>query len=319
MKRSLYITLLLLAVAAWPSLSCKKDPIISNYRTKHVVIILIDGARFTETWGDEARQYIPERSNYLAPLGTYCTNMYNDGGTYTEAGYTAFMRGAYESISNNGAQYPTQPSFMQYWLKNSGQPSEKAWIVTSKDKLQVQGDCIDPVWAGQYKPRTDCGINGLFTGYRDDSVTLRRSKEVMRQYHPDLMVIGFKEPDASGHSGNWTAYLQGIMSTDAYCREIWDLLQADPYYAGTTTLMILNDHGRHTAGHLDGFVSHGDNCMGCKQIEFMAVGPDIKEGYMDAAIHSQVDVAVTAAGLMGVEMKNVTGRMMDSMLKKEKQ
>lgn len=307
------LLLIVLTVSAGPS--CRKDPFISGYRTQNIVIVVVDGPRYSETWGDNQRQYIAQRSAHLAPLGTMCVKMYNEGSTRTNPGHTAITRGVYQEINNSGLEYPYQPSFMQYWLKQSGKPAEKAWIIASKDKLQVLADCTDPEWKGTFNPRTDCGINGLGTGYRDDSTTFRKAIEIMKRHHPHLVLINFREPDVSGHAADWNAYLQGIIDTDSYCRRLWDFLQADNFYRGTTTLIITNDHGRHLNTVQDGYISHGDSCEGCRHIEFLAIGPDIAADRVDTVRHSQVDIAVTAAGLLGVKMENISGRMMKEILK----
>jgi hypothetical protein len=315
MNRLKIFSVLLLVLTLSTGPSCKKDPLISKYLTRSIVIVVVDGARYSETWGDNQRQYIHQRSTNLAPLGSICLKMYNDGTTSTNPGHLAITRGVYESIDNSGLQYPYQPSFMQYWLKQSGQPSDKAWIITSKDKLQVLADCIDPAWQGKYNPRTDCGTSGLGSGYRNDSTTFRRTIEVLKQYRPHLVLVNFKEPDASGHAGNWNNYLQGIIDTDNYCKQIWDFLQNDEFYKGSTTMIVTNDHGRHLTGNLDGFVSHGDSCEGCRHIECLALGPDIAASRADTVRHSQVDIAATVAELLGVKMENISGKPMKEILK----
>jgi hypothetical protein len=295
--------------------SCEKDPLVNTNRSRNVVIVVVDGPRWSETWGDPERQYIPRRALQLAPLGTLCVNMHNEGKTSTNPGHLALTRGVYQLINNSGEEYPEAPSFMQRWLKLTGYPAEKAWIIASKDKLEVMGNCTDPEWQGLYLPRTDCGINGLGTGYRHDTITLQRVLSVMQDHRPNIMVVNFKEPDGAGHFANWNNYLQGIMDTDEYCYRIWQRIQSDPYYKDVTTMLITNDHGRHPDGHLDGFVSHGDTCAGCRHIELLAIGPDIKAGKVDMQYHSQVDIAVTAAQLMGVKLKDVEGRMLHELIK----
>lgn len=296
--------------------SCEKDVPIPGYRTQSLVIVIVDGPRWTETWGEPERQYIPFRSKTMAKEGAYCTNMRNKGTTSTNPGHSAITTGIYESIDNSGTQIPYNPSFIQYWLKQTGKPSEKAWLITSKDKLHVLSDCLNPEWQGKYKPRIDCGVAGYGTGYREDSVTFRKAMEVLKQHHPNIAVINFKEPDASGHAANWNAYITGIAQTDEYCRKIWEFLQEDDVYKGTTTMFVTNDHGRHKDGHADGFVSHGDGCEGCEHIEFVAAGPDIVKGAIDKEKRSQVDIAVTAAHLLGVKMEYAKGNVMQEMLKR---
>lgn len=311
--RPLFTILLASAVFVFCSM-CRKDPPVALFKTKHVVIIVVDGARYQETWGNGELTYIPRRAA-MSQNGCMFTNFYNSGFTYTNAGHTSITTGYNEMINNSGYQFPQHPSIFQYWRKAKSTPSSKAWVVTTKDKLHILSDCIDTNWVGNYQPMFDCGVSGPFTGYRDDSTTFSRAMNVLQMWHPDLMLVNFKEPDASGHANNWPAYLNGIIQTDQYVGQIWDYLQSDPYYAGTTTLFVTNDHGRHDDGHLDEFVSHGDNCNGCRHIELLAMGPDFRENYVCTATYDLRDIPRTISQLMLFPMNTGEGRVMQEIFR----
>jgi hypothetical protein len=286
---------------------CTKDPEIISKEERFVVVIVVDGPRYTETWGFPGRTFIPHRAAMLQE-GALCAKMYNDGYCFTNAGHTAITTGVYQNISNVGAELPDKPSFFQYWLKGENRKSSEAWIITTKDKLEVLADCKDPKWNQRYRPWTDCGNSGLGSGYRQDSLTHLRVINALANYHPKLMLVNFKQPDASGHSGDSLAYLNGILETDYYVKKIWEKIQSDPYYKDRTTMLVTNDHGRHTAGHLDGFISHTDNCDGCKHIELFAMGPDIKKNHTSNEVYSQVDICQTVAKLMRIDMPTASGK-----------
>jgi hypothetical protein len=295
--------------------TCRVDETRKAYKTKHVVIVIVDGARYSETWGDSARAHIPFRNSVLLPQGVVLTDFHNNGYTWTNAGHDAIATGIYEPLDNGGNQFPSQPTIFQYWRKATGKPAEKAWVITSKDKLYVLANTADSSFQTKWMPRYDCGINGPFSGYRDDSVTNAKVLSVLAQYHPDLMLINFREPDYSGHTANWTNYLAGISSTDEYIHRIWNALQNDPYYAGTTTLIVTNDHGRHLDNVYDGFVSHGDGCDGCRHIEFAAAGPDFKRNFTSSASYEQVDIPKTISELLKFPMPTGTGKVMTEILR----
>ena len=92
--------------------------------------------------------------------------------------------------------------------------------------------------------------------------------------------------------------------------------KSNDFYKDRTTLIVTNDHGRHTAGHLDGFVSHGDNCNGCRHVEFFAIGPDFKQDYVSTTPYEQTDIASTIAELMGFSMPTSDGKVMRDIFKK---
>jgi hypothetical protein len=234
--------------------------------------------------------------------------MYNQGYTFTNAGHAAITTGIYQNISNSGSELPQKPSFFQYWLQQTGLPNSQAWIITTKDKLEVLSNCYDPAFNNKFRPYTDCGNAGLGTGYRQDSTTLQKTLAVMGSYHPQVLLVNFKEPDAAGHSADSLAYMQGILDTDLYIEQIWQAIQNDPFYKDQTTLLVTNDHGRHTAGHLDGYVSHNDDCDGCRHIELFALGPNIKKNHSSMVEYSQIDIAATVAKLLHIEMPESDGK-----------
>lgn len=295
--------------------TCRKDIKDNHYKTKHCIIIVVDGARYSETWGDTNRQYIPFRAQTLLPQGIMLKNFRNPGSTWTSSGHDALCTGFCEPLDNGGNEFPTYPSIFQYWRKATGAIDTKAWVITSKDKLYVLSNTKDPDYQTKYMPRYDCGINGPFSGYREDSITFHHVENKLATYHPDLMIVNFREPDYSAHQANWPAYIAGIQNTDKYIDSLWIFLQSDPYYAGTTTVFITNDHGRHLDGHDVGYVSHGDDCEGCRHIEFIAAGPDFKRNVESDVDYDLRDIPKTISELMGFDMPTGDGKVMRAIFK----
>lgn len=281
--------------------SCEKDMPVNSYKATKLVVIVLDGARYSETMGDSSKSNIPNISMF-ADNGVNFTNFYNNGITNTNNGHVAITTGIYENINNSGIEYPTKPSFMNWFLFEKNKKKTDACIITSKDKLEILAYYKDSVRLPL--PYTDCGINGNMSGYRNDSVTTSRALQVLSIYQPDILFVNFKEPDASGHSGNWNNYLLELKKSDAYAGRIIDFINNHPAYKNKTTLFITNDHGRHSNGWLDGYVSHGDNCNGCKHIMLVASGPDIKKSVEIKNNYEMIDLYATVCNLMNVNNNN---------------
>lgn len=293
-----------------------KEETKKSYKTQHVIVLVVDGPRYTETWGDSLHQYIPHMAKDMAPKGVVLTKFYNDGYTYTSSGHAAICTGHREPLENkHGNQLPAYPSFLQCYLQKTGKPSSKAWVITSKDKLIMLADCEEEGWKNKYTPSTLCGINGKGTGFAEDNETCNRVLNVLKKDQPDVMVVNFKEPDMSGHEKNWNGYLQGIRDTDSLVWEVWKHIQSDPYYKNTTTLFVTNDHGRHSDGWKSGFVNHGDTCDGCRHINLYAFGPDFKKDVVLNERYLQVDIAPTIAELLGFAMPHSEGKVMKGLFK----
>jgi len=270
--------------------SCKRDAPVVDVNARKLVIVLIDGPRWEDTWGDNTHQYQSFLRDSLQKEGCVFTNFYNNGLTLTIPGHAALLTGHYQAIANNGSEFPMYPSLGQLMLEKRQKKSNDSWLVASKDKIEVFKTCTHADWSNLFTPETDCGVNGLGSGYRDDSTTFARAVQTIQQDHPDFLFIQFKEPDMSGHANDWQGYLDGIKQGDAYAWEIWKLLRASPYYKNNTTFVITNDHGRHNDGVSDGFISHGDNCIGCRHINLFMAGPEIKKGEIINTTYEQIDL-----------------------------
>jgi hypothetical protein len=289
-----------------------------NFKTQNVIIIVMDGARWSETWGDYTRSNIPNMFSMYSQ-GVLLGNFRNNGTTLTDSGHDAICTGNYEYLENSGQELPQYPSIFQNFLKATGKPQDKTWVIASKDKLAILGNCKQGEWAGQFMPKLDCGVNGLFTGYRSDDTTFNHAKNVLLTYHPNLMLINFKDPDVYGHGNQWGNYVNAIKKTDQYIKDLYDLIQNDPQYKDKTTVFITNDHGRHLDGVGDGvsngFISHGCGCEGCRHIQMLALGPDFKKGLGSDLPYEQIDIAPTIAKMLNFKMDYAKGKVMTDLFR----
>lgn len=289
---------------------------IKPLRTQNIVVVVIDGPRYSETWG-AAPGIIPNMSTKLRPQGVFFSNFRNEGYTYTNAGHTAITTGVRQPIDNYGAELPAHPSIMQYWLKKTGKPATAAWLITSKDKLNILANTTDSLWQNKYQPSTNCGVNGPGTGYRADSLTLLEAKRIMAENHPNLVFINFMEPDGYAHAVNWEFYLRGISRSDRYVKQLWDFLQKDKNYRKKTTLLVTNDHGRHLDTVDGGWAEHGDDCDGCQHISLLALGPDFKRGATVTSKYTLVDIPSTIAPMLGFRMEQSEGQIILDLFSKK--
>lgn len=315
MRNGLIISLVILIVIVLNS--CRKElPLIEELpqelKTENVVIIVMDGPRYMETWGEPNKQYIPYLSNDFAPKGIVNNNFYNNGFTWTNPGHLAMTGGYYYNLHNNGQELPPYPTIFQYF--NKKYPNKKSAIIASKDKLEVLTNTVHLDYNNQYLSFTNCGNSGLGTGYRKDSVTHHNALQILDTLTSNLTLINFREPDSKGHENNWNGYLANIPIVESYIKDIVELLDSHPFYKDNTTVFITNDHGRHLDEN-GGFQNHGDSCEGCRHIMFFAKGPDFKQNVEIDTRYELIDIAETTSYLLDFELPQSEGVVMTNLFK----
>lgn len=294
---------------------CDPKVVQKEYKTEYVIVLVIDGPRMTETFGDTSYQYIPNLARILAPQGVLLRGFKNNGVTHTNPGHTAITTGVYQNLKNNGLELPKNPSMFQYFLKEKHLDSTQSWVISSKGKLNVLANTKNKKWANKYLPSQYCGVNGEGMGYSNDMFTWQFAQDILKKHHPILSLINLLEVDVNGHQNLWPEYLEGIRKTDKTALDLWNLIQLDSIYKDKTTLFITNDHGRHLDGHKDGFVSHGDNCEGCRSIYLVALGPDFKQNVELKTSYELIDISATISEMLHFNYPISKGKVMTDLFK----
>jgi len=271
----------------------------------HVILVIIDGARYSETLGDPDATYVP-RMNQLSQQGVVVDNMLNDSITFTKRAIPAIWCGSWsppQETSVNGVanKYATVPTVWEYFRKNRGVDSTHAMYIMKM---------LTTPWIQSY-------YNGYGPEYwpwyvlegTTDLDVWQNAKSKLQTYHPELSVIYLSDVDSSPARG-WSAYTQSIMIADSIVGMLWDFVQSDPIYQNTTTLMVTNDHGRHLDNIQNGFISHGDNCFGCRHVMFLGVGVGMPKGVHTSTQRSITDITPTIGSLLNFPTPYATGNTM---------
>jgi hypothetical protein len=259
------------------------------YSTQNVHIVIIDGARYSETFGDSTHQHIPFIWNRLKPQATMYTRFYNDGLTYTTAGHASIISGVWQNVPNDDTQRPSTPTLFEYFRKENKLEVTENFVILGKDKLYTLSSSAHP----EYGEKLGASVQ-MSTSPYSDTIAWQNFKHVLSTYHPRLTITNLPQVDYSGHNTDWKEYLRSIRFADSIINEMWSLVQNDSFYKDKTTLIVTNDHGRH----LSDWSSHGDNCDGCRHIMLMILGPDSKAGVTDSVRRTQIDIAPTIGELL---------------------
>ncbi len=280
--------------------------IVSFTYSQNVVVVIIDGARYTETFGDESRQYVKYMDS-LSHEGTIITSYYNRHKTYTSQAIPALWTGSWAGTRDtvyNGmsTQYTLRPTVFEYFRKQKQTGKENCiYVLKYVSSLWLQS--FYPGYGPDYWPYT------VSDGSSDKYVE-EKAKELATTYHPRFLWVYLADVDHAGHTGDWQTYTSAIKTADSLVFDLWNYLQSDAFYKDNTYLFVTNDHGRHDDAH-GGFQNHGDDCEGCQHIMFLALGPDIRRDYVVTEEYETQDFAVTVAHVLGVNPEFADGRVID--------
>lgn len=275
-------------------------------RADKVVLVLIDGLRYSDGLGHPTRQHVPNM-DALAALGAIVAPFTNDGSTVTTGGVNQLMSGTYDTpvtIFDTDCGEDTlsspRPTIHEYLRRQRALPPEQVQYV------------LGPYcpWRGSFHPAYGPAFwpTWVATAGGDDANWLA-AQPILANDEPEFMVLYLPDVDSTGHSGDFAAYIAAIERADEIVGELWTFLQADHAYAGRTAVVVTNDHGRHWFD----FQGHGDGCSGCREIQLLAVGAGVRSGLVSNMPRSLVDVTPTLGALLGVHTEFADGNIMQEL------
>lgn len=136
-------------------------------------------------------------------------------------------------------------------------------------------------------------------------------ERVMNDYHPSLVLVEFAEIDRTALTGDWEAYINAIKNLDSIIYKLYEKIESDSHYASKTTLIITTSYGRYS----DSFNGHGDSCYGCRNLLFLAIGPDIQENLViEDKQKTLTSIAPTVAELLDLKTPTAEGKLLSEML-----
>ncbi len=156
-------------------------------------------------------------------------------------------------------------------------------------------------------------INGPEAPTSGDELTFFITREIMREFAPRLILVNFWDMDVA-HWGSYSLYLAAITRTDRLTGMLWDEVQSNPHYKDKTTVLILPELGRDgDQNAANGFLNHRSGDPSCRNMWLLAAGAGVPRGETERPVH-HIDVAATAAQLLGVKASGMAGTPMRELL-----
>src|SRR5438270_4512256 len=148
-----------------------------------------------------------------------------------------------------------------------------------------------------------------------DELSVFIARRLMRQVAPSLLWVTLHDIDIA-HAGAYSLYIEGIRRTDRLCLEIWNTIQAEPEYAGHTTLFILPDFGRDSDDDSggNGFQHHRTGDALSRTTWMMALGPGIREGVVFDRRIEPTDLVPTIGSMLGFSPTLAQGKTIPELL-----
>jgi len=298
---SLFVWLALLALTSFPA---------GAYQTEHVILVIIDGLRYSEGLGDSAHTHVPEMYE-LSRQGSIVEPFTNDWVTDTKHGIPTIWCGAHSNLRTlpgsgcSGGSYTCSelPTVFEYYRKHLDRERT--------DCIYVLLDVDDP-WRGSLDPDYGPDYWPFYQSKGTGDVEVwDEARDLLTRYHPSLFLLYLARVDHFGHTGSWAYYTRAIEIADSIVGMVWDFVESDPIYAGRTTMFVTNDHGRHS----DDWTTHGCDCEGCRLVMFLAVGPDVKQDFVSPTPRTICDITPTIGEVLGFETPKATGNVMWEILK----
>jgi hypothetical protein len=148
-----------------------------------------------------------------------------------------------------------------------------------------------------------------------DELSVFIAKRLMQEEAPSLLWITMHDIDIA-HSGAYSLYVDAIRRTDRLCADLWKAVQANPEYAGNTTLFILPDFGRdsdYDAGG-NGFQHHRTGDAASRTTWMMALGTGVRQGVVYDDPMQSIDLVPSLGAIMGFSPNQSQGKPIRELL-----
>lgn len=313
-------------LASLAAIPACKDPVDDVDGT--VVVLVLDGVRLEESLGDDPSnatgedpaEFMPTVWDELVSQGLRSTDTWSLAPTTTTPAHVAMVAGRrlpvanYPAVDSPGLYRPSLPLLPEL-LELSQSDALSSYVANTTLLWPLESS----LWPGT---EDLSGTEWVFVGEdgsttqptTNDLVVLQALQQRLSDRPTSFAMANLHQVDRDGHFGDDDDYLDTVRELDAPVADLWAWLQDQPRYQGDTWLLIIADHGRHSAADSEPpWRHHGCSCNGCRRLPFLLLGPGVQVGQQAGEPILLTDLGPTLGALLGVEMPWAEGLVRDDL------
>jgi hypothetical protein len=295
-----------------------------------VVVLVTDGARIDETFGDKissvtgepTEDFWPSIRADLLPEGTLVLPGLATGVTITAEGHAALLTGSrvaqanFPSDDGPGMYRPEIPTLFERLSAKIDLPEHSTALLGNTVHLGGHGWSLHPSHGEELGAAASVFTQDNGQPVGSDTEVIDGVRQYLETHDARMVVVNLHQMDRSGHYNvSPTAYGEGVKAVDTAIVDFWRWIQSAEDYANQTLLVIVADHGRHRWNEAEDYRHHGDQCTGCRQIPMLMLGPGIREGHQVTSPYTIEDLGKTISWVMGVDLPHADGQILCEALK----
>jgi hypothetical protein len=321
MKIPSLVTAVLLAVMA---ASAGEPSVAKKPRAKNLFIIVMNGVRYDDAYGDKNHLYIDNIWNKLRPLGTICTRFDNRELTFPIPSQMSLVTGVWHVFKYPLSEKirPAYPTLFEYWNSAGNNSGNSCYFASNNARFKILTSSNHTGFGAKYAPVFEASKEGD----ANENAIYEKAMPYIMEKHPSFVYLSLGsgggggteaeinahkcqvkgQKDACGGAELLNLYYESIIAMDAIVYDLWFRIQEEETYKNKTVFLVLSDHGRNA----EDFHRIGDKDRGCRQLYLLVIGPGIKKDFVSKRERTLIDICRTVGALFTIPTPYAKGNVM---------